>query len=623
MYKRAKRANDPDLWRKFKKLRNETFDLIRKAKQLHTKKLTDKLKSEKQCTKNWWSTLKQFINPATTSTVPPLQVIDNVFTKDEDKANLLNDYFQEQTVISDDNVEVPVINDYNLVSRLNSIILTTDEVKIVLKSLPLGKAAGPDGVNNRVLKELADVLSLPLCDLFNQSLSIGEFPEQWKRSHVTPIPKSGDLSLVSNYRPIALLRNIDKVFERAVFKHLYNHLLENSILTPYQSGFTPGDSTINQMTFLYDSFCEALDDGKEIRVVFCDISKAFDRVWHRGLLCKLKAAGVTSTALKWFQSYLSHRKQRVVLPGVLSDWKSIKAGVPQGSILGPLLFLVFINDIVSDINSNTRFFADDTTLYIIVENPQSAAIVLNADMQKIDSWADMWLVKFNPSKSESFIVSRKLNKPYHPPIYMGNTQIAEVNTHKHLGIILSHDCSWHAHIEYIKEKAWQRINMMRRLKFILDRKSLEIIYLSFIRPVLEYGDTIWENCTEYEKKELDKIQNEAARIVTGATVLVSLQSIYQEVGWESLQDRRLKHKLNLFFKMQHDLTPLYLSSLVPPSISETTRYNLRNADDYTTLNCRTQLYYTSFVPSVIREWNALPGAAKQISTLHSFKVFLN
>ena len=247
-------------------------------------------------------------------------------------------------------------------TSLNSIILTTDDVKIVLKSLPLSKASGPDGVNNRVLKELADVLSLPLCDLFNQSLSIGEFPEQWKRSHVTPIPKSGDLSLVSNYRPIALLSNRDKVFERAVFKHLYNHLLENSILTPFQYGFTPGDSTINQMTFLYDSFCEALDDGKEIRIVFCDISIAFDRVWHRGLLCKLKAAGVTSTALKWFQSYLSNRKQRVVLPWVLSDWKSIKAEVPQGSILGPLLFLVVINDIVSDINSNIRLFADDTTL---------------------------------------------------------------------------------------------------------------------------------------------------------------------------------------------------------------------------------------------------------------------
>ena len=242
---------------------------------------------------------------------------------------------------------------------------------------------------------------------------------------------------------------------------------------------------------------------------------------------------------------------------------------PTGAILGLLLFLIFINDIVSDINPNIRLFADDTTLYIIVESSLTVAIVLNSDMQKIDSWADMWLVKFNQLKSESFTVSRKLDKPYHPPIYMGNTQIAEVNTHKHLGIIR-------------------------------------------------------ENCTQYEKQELHKIQNEAARIVTGTTILVSLQSIYHEVGWESLQDRRLKHKLNLFFKMQLDLTPPYLISLVPPSVSETTRYNnLRNADYYTTINCRTQLYYTSFVPSVVREWNGLPGAVKQISSLHSFKVFLN
>ena len=283
--------------------------------------------------------------------------------------------------------------------------------------------------------------------------------------------------------------------------------------------------------------------------MFCDISKAFDRVWHRGLLCKLKAAGVTGTALKWFKSYLSNRTQRVVLPGVFSDWKDIKARVPQGSVLGPLLFLVFINDKVSDINSNIRVFADDTTIYVIVENPLTASVVLNSDMQKIDASADKWLVKFNPLKSESFTVSRKLNRLYHPPIYMGNQQIAEVTSHKHLGIIFSHDCSWLSHIDYIKEKALQSINIMRRLKFILDRKSLETVYLSFIRPILEYGDTIWDNCTQYEKQELDKIQNEAARIVTGATILVSLQSLYQEVCWESLQGRRLKHKLNLFFKM--------------------------------------------------------------------------
>ena len=457
-------------------------------------------------------------------------------TDDGDKANVLNDYFRNQTVINDGSVEVPGIADYNLVSHLHNIILTPDEIENVLKSLPLGKAASPDGINNKILKELANTLPLPFCNLFNRSLALGEDPELWKRFHITPVPKPGDPSIVSNHRPVALLSDIEKTFERPVFKHLYNLLHVNNILTPHQSGFTPGDLTANQLTYLYDTFCEALDSGKEVRVVFCDISKAFDRVWHRGLLCKLTAAGVTGTALKWFKSYLSNRTQRVVLPGVFSDWKDIKAGVPQGSILGPLLFLVFINDIVSDINSNIRLFADDTTIYVIVENPLTASVVLNSDMQKIDSWADMWLVKFNPLKSESFTVSRKLNRPYHPPIYTGNQQIAEVTSHKYLGIIFSHDCSWHSHIDYIKEKAWQRINIMRRLKFIFDRKSLETIYFSFIRPILEYGDTIWDNCTQYEKQELDKIQKEATRIVTGGTILVSLQSLYQEVGWESLQD---------------------------------------------------------------------------------------
>ena len=186
-------------------------------------------------------------------------------------------------------------------------------------------------------------------------------PLDWKKSNVSPVPKSDDTSLPSNYRPISLLSNIDKVFERCIFKHVYNHLHVNNILTSFQSGFTPGDATTNQLTFLYNTFSEALDSGKEVRVVFCDISEAFDRVWHNGLLCKLKAAGITGTLLDWFKDYLADRKQRVVITGVMSDWNDIKAGVPQGSILGPLLFLIFINDIVTDIGSN---FLQMTHLYI-------------------------------------------------------------------------------------------------------------------------------------------------------------------------------------------------------------------------------------------------------------------
>ena len=220
---------------------------------------------------------------------------------------------------------------------------------------------------------MAKELSPVLCIFFNTSLRLGEVPGAFKEAHVTPVPKGGDVTLVSNYRPISLLSNLDKVLERLIFKHLHNHFVSNTILTPFQSGFTPGDSTVNQLTYLYNTLCRALDSGKEVRVIFCDISKAFDRVWHAGLVHKLQAAGISGNFLHWLINYLSNRKQRVVLPGYsLSGILSMR-GVPQGSILGPLLFLLYINDIVVDIRSSIRLFADDTSLYIIVDNPDHAA----------------------------------------------------------------------------------------------------------------------------------------------------------------------------------------------------------------------------------------------------------
>jgi hypothetical protein len=346
---------------------------------------------------------------------------------------------------------------------------------------------------------------------------------------------------VCNYRPISLLSALSKALERIIHKHIFNFYKDLNFFCPFQSGFIPKDSTVNQLTSIYHSFCEALDEGKEVRAVFCDISKAFDRVWHRGLLYKLRVSGISGKLLAWFQDYLSGRKQSVVLSGVHSDTVEISAGVPQGSILGPLLFLVYINDIVSDISSPIRLFADDTTLYIIVDNPLDAANELNANLRKISSWADQWLVTFNPSKTESLIISRKRFKPAHPPIVFNNTQIMNVTNHKHLGITFSNDGSWSTHIMDIKHKAWQRVNALRSFKFTLDRKSLEIVYMPFIRPILEYADVVWDNITVAEAEELESIQIEAARIITGATQLVSFGKLYKESSLEPLRDRRLKH----------------------------------------------------------------------------------
>ena len=237
----------------------------------------------------------------------------------------------------------------------------------------------------------------------------------------------------------------------------------------------PGDSTTNQLVEIYNTFCKALDEGKEVRAIFCDISKAFGRVWNKGLLFKLQNVGIGECLLQWFSSYLSGRKQQVVIPGASSDWANIQAGVPQGSILGPLLFLLYINDIVVNIKANVRLFADDTSLYLIVEDPNETATILNNDLETIYKWADTWLLKFKPSKSVSFLLSRKHSANIHPPLVMNDEYIKEVTHHKHFGLFLSNDGTWHEHIDYITSKAWQRVNIMRKLKFLLDRESLQII----------------------------------------------------------------------------------------------------------------------------------------------------
>ena len=247
-----------------------------------------------------------------------------------------------------------------------------------------------------------------------------------------------------------------------------------------------------------------------MRAIFCDISKAFDRVWHKGLLYKLQTVGITGHLLQWFTDYLNNRKQRVVLPGA-SRFHTWHFTLP---------YLHY--DIARNINSSIRLFADDTSLYIIFENPIQAATILNSDLSQIYTWASNWLVTFNPSKTESLLFSRKLFKPLHPTLYMNQQDIITVESHKHLGLTFTNDLSWHEHLNNIKTKAWHRINVMRKLKFQLSRKSLQIIYFSFIRPLLEYADVVWDNCTQYEANELEKIQHEAARIVSGATKLVSI-----------------------------------------------------------------------------------------------------
>ena len=316
----------------------------------------------------------------------------------------------------------------------------------------------------------------------------------WKESNVRPLFKKGDKSQPSNYRPISLLNNIAKLQERIVFKHIHNHLLENIILFKYQSGFLPNHSTTYQLIDIYHHVCQTFDNEQFSCMIFCDMSKAFDRVWHRGLLFKLRQHGIAGPLFACISDYLSNRTQRVVVKSCVSNSMPVKAGVPQGSVLGPLLFLVYVNDIADSLLSLTRLFADDSSLFYSTSSILDLQGIINHDLQILSACAKQWLVNFNPLKTEGILFTLKqiFNLPQ---IFFDGILINFVTDHKHLGLTLNNKGKWSKHIENIVASASKILGIMRKLKYSLSRQSLNQIYMPYVLPILEYSSVVWDNCT--------------------------------------------------------------------------------------------------------------------------------
>ena len=279
---------------------------------------------------------------------------------------------------------------------------------------------------------LSDVaLVVPLKIIFTNCLRSGLFPHIWKHANVVPVHKKNEKNLKGNYRPISLLPIFGKILEKLIYDSLYSHLVSSELLNPNQSGFRPGDSTVNQLISITHTIFKAFDCNPplDVRSVYLDISKAFDRVWHDGLIYKLKRCGVSGNLLALINNFLKDRKQRTVLNGQSSSWGNISAGVPQGSILGPLFFLVYINDLTGDLRCNVKLFADDTSLFTVVQNFNSAANDMNHDLELIRQWAHDWRMSFNPDPQKQaveLIFSRKKIKADYPELY------------EHIGIILDY-----------------------------------------------------------------------------------------------------------------------------------------------------------------------------------------
>ena len=598
--------------------RDECNEAIRKAKEGYFEKLGNKLADPSTCQKSYWKIVNKVMNRCKAPKIPPLLGNDGFLFNAKEKAEEFIKYFSKQCKPLVNDSSLPDFN-YLTDERLDDIPFHNEDIIVLIRRLNKNKSSGPDEISARMLMICDESIVRPLKLIFSTVLRTGIYPDLWKEANLTPIHKKGSKQLAKNYRPISLLPICSKLFEKIIFRHLYNHLVTNNLLTKNQSGFRPGDSTINQLIDLVNDIHKAFDEQKslEVRAIFLDISKAFDKVWHDGLIFKLKKNGISGNVLNMFCSYLSKRKQRVVLNGSSSSFFPVESGVPQGSVLGPLLFLVYINDLEYDIKSKINFFADDTMLFSTVHDPDITADELNHDLINISMWAYQWRMSFNPEPTKQAIevlFSHKRQQNYHPPLYFNGSIVSRQNSHKHLGLILDSKLTFSEHITEKLKLVKRHNGILKFLSKFLPLATLNNIYKMFIRPHLDYGDIIYHIphlCNMFDSsislnplmEGIERIQYHAALAITGCWRGSNQNKLYEELGWETLSDRRWARRLMQMYKIHNNLTPKYLKNNLPQFCSRTLRN--ANINRYREFKCNSSRYKNSFFPDAIKSWNSL------------------
>ena len=414
--------------------------------------------------------------------------------------------------------------------------------------------------------------------------------------------------------------------ERLVFNELYPFL--SGLLSDRQSGFRKRDGTSMQLIRLVQTWSAAVDSSNYVATVFFDLKKAFDRVWHRGLLAKLAAAGVSGGALQWITNYLSGRKQRVSVGRDLSAAADLHAGVPQGAILSPLLFILYINDITSSTAEDINLFADDTSLSIIAKDPSSLALRVQHAVDNISEWFDRWLLTANSLKTKLVVFrSRHMAAVNLSPTFPSGDTICQVSSHRHLGLIFHETLSWHDHVTHLCLKTSQQLGFLTRFRRRLPSLVIRQLYITCIRPAIEYASLAWCGLRKGDHSTLERVQRRAARLITNLSPRSDTPHaiLLARAGLEPLVSRREKaqacfmYRLNINKSLPSHLQR-FLDSLLLTKSSKSC--SLRNSLAVRLPRARTSVLSSSPLFICSSSWNSLPSSVKQSKSLSSFKAAL-
>jgi hypothetical protein len=468
--------------------------------------------------KKFWSHVK---STSKSSRIPGTVNYQGRFRNNaKDQAEMFNGFFEEQfSDTSNYNIHIDYSND-----AVNDIEFSTSRIRNILKKLNVHKSPGPDSIHGKVLKNCRESIAYPLACIFKISYNIGQIPEEWKLANVVPIHKKGPKASVENYRPISLTSLVMKVFEKIVRDELLakcQHKINDT-----QHGFLPQKSCTTQMLNFTDSLVLSINDDVRSDVIYFDFAKAFDSVNHDIILQKLKLEfSIDGTLLKFLLNYLCGRKQRVIIGGSQSGLKDVKSGVPQGSILGPLLFVLFINDMSECISEGTNIalYADDTKIWRRICSWKDHEI-LQADIDSLFAWAERNKMRFHPKKCKVVIVtSRAIEScvwsvfPFQSFYYaLNGIDLDVVESEKDLGVLVTSKIDWEENTLALCTKASSRLGLMKRtLHFVGDRKQKRAFYLSLVRSLFEHCSVVWRPTTSQMMQRVDGIQRRAVKWILG------------------------------------------------------------------------------------------------------------
>ena len=641
LLKKARISESSADWATFKCAKNEVCNSIRNAKEKYFK---NQFTEHKNNPKRLWSLIKNLTREDVNNHAPIRQLKEEAkfLTDTLDIAECLNHWFVKQPIellrnlpshssswALPKHIKDLTANSVNI-PQLTIPHITPKNIEELLKLMPSHKAAGSDGLGARILKIAAPAISLSLSRLINHCIDMGTFPSAWKTAKVTPIYKGqGSKDDKNNYLPISVLPLLSKIFEKHVHQALYSYMRKNNLLYTLQSGFRRSYSTETALIRLTDQLLSDVDNDQVSGLVFVDYKKAFDLIDHDILLTKLETYGITSRELMLLTSYLKGRRSSVAIGGVQSEYRLITHGVPQGSVLGPLLFIIFVNDLPNSVSQSTvDIYADDTTLSTsaVVSDLPAIQQRLQDDINKIADWTSYNKMVLNASKTKSLLVTGKRLEKKAPDtkfkLSCKDSEIEQKTSYKLLGVKLDNHLSFTEHIDDICKKMSQRIAVLKKIKRNLPLAERKLYFNALIKPIMLYGSCAWCTASEENVNRVSKLQKRAARVILDAHIDERSELLFKRLDWLPLKEELKLKRASLIFRRIKDENncPSYITKLLT-----------RNSDRHT----RTSRYgkYNLVCPSYNREteggrtfqangaklWNSIPLDIRKKDSIGSFR----